>query len=107
MNHRCGERHRLAATMLLRRPGWGGCFVGRLVDLSVSGAFVATRVWAFPVGSVVRLETAATIDGVARLLRCQAMVVRASRTGIGLMFDEIGPPGFTALLASGARVTMS
>jgi hypothetical protein len=95
VNHRCGERHAAGLTILLRRPGWRGCFVGKLINLSISGAFVETRVWAFPLHSVVRLEIASR----PRPMRCHAMVVRASRTGIGLMFDGIRPLEFAPLFA--------
>jgi hypothetical protein len=103
VNHRCGERHVAGLTVLLRRPGWRGCFVGKLIDLSISGAFVETRVWAFPLHSVVRVEVAGSAAGSARPMRCHAMVARASRTGIGLMFDGIGPLEFAPLFVPEAK----
>lgn len=100
MDHRCGERRRVRLTVLLRRNGWSGCIVGRLMDLSVTGAFIEVPPQAFPLHTVVRLEAALPFDLAPRLTHCRAMVVRTDPGGIGIVFDEMRPSAFTPLFAA-------
>lgn len=97
MDHRCGQRRPVRATVLLRRRGWAGWVVGEMADLSVSGAFVTLGCGTLPLHAQVRLEAACPGPGTARLMHCNAMVVRVGRDGVGLAFEEVAPPGLAPL----------
>lgn len=88
MEHRYGERRRISAAVLVRRPDWTGWMVAELEDLSVSGALVAAPADLFPRRSQVQVE-ARSPGGLS--LHCRAMVVRHTATGIGLAFDRLRP----------------
>ena len=68
-------------------------------EVSISGMFVETAPEAFSANSVLDVEL--TLPGPAglRTYRWQAMVIRRTTTGIGLMFDRLRPPAITRLLA--------
>lgn len=97
MNHRCGQRHPLRATVLVRRRGWSGWIVGQLENLSVSGAFVRVPAGSLPMRVQVRVEAPCPEDGTPRLVHCDAMVVRIAGGGVGLAFDELAPAGLAPL----------
>jgi hypothetical protein len=99
MDHRCGQRRAVRATVLLRRRGWAGWVVGELADLSVSGAYVELHAGTLPLHAQVRLEAACAGPDGARLMHCTAIVVRAGPGGIGLAFDEVAPAGLAPLFA--------
>ena len=102
MDHRCGERRPVSATVLLRRRGWAGWVVAEFVDLSVSGALLRLKAAALPRHAWVRLEARAPGEGSAKLLHCDAMVVRVAGDRVGIAFDELAPAGLAPLFA-GAR----
>jgi hypothetical protein len=97
MEHRCGLRRRLELTVLVRRRGWAGSVVGRLTDISISGAFVMGPPEAFPLHSLVQLEATPPGAASARLMTCKAMVARVGKNGVGLVFDQIRPAGLVPL----------
>lgn len=86
MEHRYGERRRIGAAVLVRRPDWSGWMVAELEDLSVSGAFVAAPADLFPRRSQVQVEVRSP-GGLS--LHCRAMVVRHTTSGMGLVFDRL------------------
>ena len=92
MEHRCGVRRKLNRTVLVRRRGWGGSVVARLVDVSISGAYIEGPPDAFPLYALVRIEVTPP-GGVTggKLLTCKAMVTRVGVNGVGLAFDEVRP----------------
>jgi hypothetical protein len=102
MEHRCGVRRNLGATVLVRRRGWAGSVVAQLTDISISGAFIEAPREAFPLHSLVQIEI--TPPGLAsnRLMTCKAMVARIGVNGVGLVFDQIRPRGLAALFAPAA-----
>ncbi|MBL8202019.1 MAG: PilZ domain-containing protein [Chromatiales bacterium] len=97
MEHRCGVRHNLEVTVLVRRRGWAGSVVARLTDLSISGAFIEGPPGAFPLYSLVLLEATPPGGASTRLMSCKAMVARVSDKGVGLVFDQIRPSGLAPL----------
>lgn len=97
MEHRYGERRRIGAAVLVRRPDWAGWMVAELKDLSVSGAFIAAPAGLFPRRSQVQVE-ARSPEGMC--LQCRAMVVRHTAAGFGLLFD-----GLRVRASQGPKVT--
>lgn len=97
MEHRCGARRKTDLTVLVRRRGWGGSVVARLVDLSVSGARLEGPPEAFPLYSLVRLEATPPGGASTRLMVCTAMVARVGPDGVGLVFDQVRPAGLEPL----------
>ena len=105
MDHRCGRRHSVGITVLVRRRGWHGWVVARLEDLSISGAFLRAPAGSLPLHAQVRLEAPCPGVGPPRLMHCTAMVVRVAGGGVGLAFDELAPPGLAPLWRVAAPVT--
>jgi hypothetical protein len=101
MEHRCGHRHAVNMTILLRRRGWGGWLVGELTDVSISGAFVRVPAGAFANHVLIELE--ASQQGSRRMLRSKALIVRTTPQGIGIVFDELRPEGLAPLFDTGQR----
>ncbi len=98
MEHRCGTRHPVSAAVMLRPHGLDAV-PGRIQEASISGMFVEAAPELFCENSVIDVEV--TLPGltVLRTFRWQAMVVRRTGTGLGLMFDRLRPPAISRLLA--------
>jgi hypothetical protein len=105
MEHRCGTRRNLELTVLVRRRGWGGSVVACLTDISISGAFIEGPPEAFPLYSLVQLEATPPGGASTRLMTCKAMVARVSTEGVGLVFDQIRPPGLAPVFAHSRAVS--
>jgi hypothetical protein len=102
MEHRLGVRRPIHAAVLLYPPA-GAPVAGRTLEVSISGMFVETAPDTFAQGAFADnavLEVELTMPGSAdlRTYRWQAMVIRKTRNGIGLMFDRLRPPAITRLL---------
>jgi hypothetical protein len=99
MEHRCGTRHSLPAVVTLY-PRFGGALRALVRDISISGMFVEldSGRGTMPMQSLVEIELPKATTG-GRCTRCLAMVARATQGGLGLMFDRLGPPAVTRLLA--------
>lgn len=103
MEHRFGMRHPLCGRLTLRPPG-AGPVAAQLREASISGMFVSTPPEMFSCNTVVDVEM--TVPG-ATGLRCyhwQAMVIRKTAEGLGLMFDRVRPPAISRLLAGAAAL---
>ncbi len=97
MEHRIGTRHAIDLEVYLRTWGSTVSARGRLRDLSVSGAFVATQlpcrpllhvaVQIFPAGQSRRNSVAA--DG---------QIVRLAEDGIAVEWDELEPQLLSQLI---------
>lgn len=98
MEHRCGNRHPLHAPVVLHTAG-GIPVRGHTREVSISGMFVAVDPKLFGANSVIDIEL--TVPGMSglRTYRWQAMVVRRTGDGIGLMFDRLRPPAIGRLMA--------
>ena len=99
MEHRVGVRHALAGRLTLRSPGQGAV-TGRLREASISGMFVETAPEFFACHSVVDVEMVLPGTAGLRSFRWQAMVIRRTAEGVGLMFDHVRPPAISRLLAT-------
>jgi len=102
MEHRCGVRRNLGLTVLIRRRGWAGSVVAELTNISISGAFIEASPGAFPLHSLVQIETTNPGGASVRLMTCRAMVARVAGNGVGLVFDQIRPRGLAALFTAAA-----
>lgn len=97
MEHRWGQRLNLgvAAQVLV---GSRAPTLGRLQNVSVSGAFVRTRSPA-PVGTLLELAVPFGSNTGAALQRATAYVARTTAEGIGIEWCDLAPPLALALLA--------
>ena len=101
MEHRCGARHAIDGTVLLIAPGLEPV-PARLLEASISGMFVAVTPGPFCCNSVIVVEMTLPGDVGLRTFRWQAMVIRKTETGMGLMFDRVRPAAITRLLDTAA-----
>jgi hypothetical protein len=98
MEHRCGNRHPLRTLVVLHTTG-GIPVRGHTREVSISGMFVDVAPEHFSANSVIDIEL--TVPGTTglRRYRWQAMVVRRTGDGVGLMFDRLRPPAIGRLMA--------
>jgi hypothetical protein len=101
MDHRHGERRTVDVTVLIRKRTWKGWVIGRMRNLSVSGAYVELPRDALGVLSQVHLELDVVHRDRHHLVHCRGMVVRTVRGGIGVAFEDLAPRTIAGLL--GAR----
>jgi PilZ domain len=95
MEHRWG--HRMNADMAVRlvaAPAAVGA--GRLINVSVTGAFVRTNLALAPLAQV-HVELADIHAPLPRSVRLAAYVVRSTKLGIGLEWSDPGPCVFALL----------
>jgi len=97
MEHRWGQRSNVQAAVRLRMAG-GAAANGYLQNLSVSGAFVHTRVSA-PIGARLELEFPLTHRSGHHLPSASAYVARRTTEGIGIEWCDLAPPLALALLS--------
>ena len=97
MEHRIGTRRPGHASVVLL-PKAGVPLAGQISEVSISGMFVTARPEDFCTNSVIDVEM--TLPGATTLktYRWQAMVIRKTAAGIGLMFDRLRPPAVMALI---------
>lgn len=99
MEHRCGVRRPARCVVTLIGPS-GISGHGMLRDISISGAFVesASICWR----RLVLVEMRINVPGRAgmTMFRVDAMAVRATHRGLGLMFDRLHLPLVKALTAA-------
>ena len=90
MEHRLGTRHAIDLEVYLRTWGSTVSARGRLKDLSVSGAFVATQLPCQPM-----LHIAVQIVPIAQSRRhcvtVEGLIARVAGDGIGVEWDELQP----------------
>lgn len=101
MEHRCGMRHPVEGTVTIAAPGIGAV-PARLIEASISGMSVEMAAVPFCCNSVVDVEMLLPGDTELRVYRWQAMVIRKTADGMGLMFDRLRPPAITRLISSAA-----
>jgi len=98
MEHRCGTRRLIETSVIVDcRPF--GLIRGRLKNISVGGLFVRMRPRPGMSSDRVKVVFVRRERGVCRLYRLPAVVIRWTRDGAGLMFSELTPNAFYALLA--------
>ena len=101
MEHRCGTRHAVEGTVTLQ-PHGAPALTARLIEASISGMFVEMTTMPFCCNSVVDVEMTLPGEAGLRTYRWQAMVIRKTASGAGLMFDRLRPPAISRLMASAA-----
>jgi len=97
MEHRLGTRHAIDLDVYLRTWGSTVSARGRLRDLSVSGAFVATQLPCKPL-----LHVAVQIVPAGQTRRnsvaSEGLIVRLGDDGIGVEWDELQPQLLSQLM---------
>jgi hypothetical protein len=98
MEHRCGTRHPLEARVTLYARDERST-IAHVREASISGMYVEVLGHEPGLSGVIDVEM--TVPGPAglRTYRWQAMVVRRTETGLGLMFDRVRPPAIVRILA--------
>jgi PilZ domain len=97
VEHRWGRRFSLDIAVRLRRTA-GAAINGRIINTSLSGAFVRTDCHLPPFTHVLLdLDGDAASRGQPQSI--EAYVVRASREGVGLEWCEFAPPAIVGLIA--------
>jgi hypothetical protein len=96
--HRRGQR--IAATMWLRLSSSGAEIgMGSLVNVSVSGAYLETRIQ-LPLNASVTLHPAASAGAALEGLTLNARVARVDNRGLGIEWRALITPGTLALLTA-------
>ncbi len=87
MEHRWGQRFKVAieARLHLRQPY--AARRGRVVNISASGAFIQTNI-ALPVLDCIQVEIQIPVEGGHASIRLPAGVVRRARDGVGVEWCE-------------------
>ena len=97
MEHRLGSRHAIDLDVYLRTWGSTVSAKGRLRDLSVSGALVATQL---PCRPLLHVTVQIVHAGRSRRngMSIEGLIVRLEEGGIGIEWDELQPELLTQLL---------
>lgn len=113
MDHRWGKRLPVDIEVTLEGPS-GARAIGRIRNVSVSGALIATRLTVAPLARI-RVTTAPRLE--AETGEAIAYVVRQTPLGLGIEWCELAPAPVRAMLAvatsgrrveiDGTRVTLS
>ena len=97
MEHRYGIRYLSATDVLVRRHSERHAAKGRLLDVSISGAFVATSVRIAPLTSIT-VEVLSVITSARRLKPIEAQVIRRTDSGLGIEWRELTPASLSQLV---------
>ena len=96
MEHRWGHRREVSRAVQIGTRG-GVVARGRICNVSISGAFVATllpvRLYAY-----VTIHISAMVHGKRSATALEAQVVRRSAEGIGVEWCELAPEAIRSLL---------
>jgi hypothetical protein len=97
MEHRLGTRHAIDLAVYLRTWGSTVSATGRLKDLSVSGAFVATQL---PCRTLLQVSVLIVPDGRSRRSSpvAEGLIVRLADDGIAIEWDDLQPQLLMQLL---------
>src|ERR1700733_13340371 len=98
MEHRWGQRIAVNIPIRLRLSRSGPISIGRLTNVSLSGAFLTPR---FDLRTLARLQVFFEIPRTKRLPSAtDAFVARISAQGIGLEWCDFSPPAVVVLIRS-------
>lgn len=102
MEHRYGVRYLSAIDVFVRSQSGQLAAQGRLLDVSLSGAFVATSIPIAPLTSIT-IEVLSVIAPARRCkpIQCQpieAQVIRRTDSGLGIEWQELQPASLSQLL---------
>jgi len=101
MEHRWGQRTPLTCEVLIGQRSHK-LVRGRIRDVSIGGMFVETPKARLAVHSVVDIVFVEHWGRVIRIHRLPAVVVRASTTGVGVMFGQLNPKEYSTLMSFAA-----
>jgi hypothetical protein len=95
--YRLGERYPIRVAVILHLTA-ATRVPATTCDVSISGMLVDTPPAHFSANSVIGVEL--TLPGVdaPRIYRWQALVVRKTQSGLGMVFDRVRPPAIAALI---------
>jgi hypothetical protein len=99
MEHRLGARRAVRAAVVLH-PHARASVLAHTREVSISGMFVEAPPTLLAAHEVIDVEMTLPVMAGMRTFRWQAMVIRKTATGVGLMFDRLRPPAITRLLAN-------
>jgi hypothetical protein len=99
MEHRLGARRAVRAPVVLH-PHIGAAVLGHSREVSISGMFVEAPAMLLAAHEVIHVEMTLPATAGLHTFRWQAMVIRKTASGVGLMFDRLRPPAINRLLAN-------
>ena len=99
MEHRCGIRHAVRAPVILHVAGRAPVRAFTR-EVSISGMFIELPKATACGHGVIEVEATLPASAGLRTYRWQAMVIRRTDLGVGLMFDRLRPPAALLLIAS-------
>jgi PilZ domain len=100
MEHRYGVRYPSAIDVFVRSHSGPLAARGRLLDVSISGAFVSTSVSIPPLSSIT-LEVISVVNSVRRWRPIEAQVIRRTDRGLGIEWKELTPAALSQLVDGG------
>jgi hypothetical protein len=103
MEHRYGVRYLSAIDVYVRSHSGRVAARGRVLDVSISGAFVSTSLSIAPLSSIT-LEVVAAVGATRRCTPIEAQVIRRTDSGLGIEWKELTPAALSQLVDAGKLV---
>jgi hypothetical protein len=100
MEHRYGVRYLSAIDVYVRTHSGRVAARGRLLDVSISGAFVSTSLSIAPLSSIT-LEVTSVVNSGRRWKPIEAQVIRRTDKGLGIEWKELTPAALSQLVDAG------
>ncbi|HEY0341826.1 MAG TPA: PilZ domain-containing protein [Steroidobacteraceae bacterium] len=100
MEHRYGVRYLSAIDVLVRSCAGRLAAKGQLLNVSISGAFVATSLVITPLSSVT-IEVSSIIAAARLCKPIEAQVIRRTDRGLGIEWKDLTPASLSQLVDSG------
>jgi hypothetical protein len=100
MEHRYGVRYRSAIDVYVRSQSGQRGAKGRLLDVSISGAFVATSMALAPLSSIT-IEVMSVLASARRFKPIDAQVIRRTERGLGIEWKELTAASLSQLVDGG------
>jgi hypothetical protein len=100
MEHRYGVRYRSAIDVYVRYQSGRDAARGRLLDVSISGAFVSTSLSIAPLSSIT-IEVSSVIAAARRFKPIEAQVIRRTERGLGIEWKELTAASLSQLVDAG------
>jgi len=100
MEHRYGVRYRSAIDVYVRYQSGRGAARGRLLDVSISGAFISTSLCIAPLSSIT-IEVLSVISAARRFKPIEAQVIRRTERGLGIEWKELTAASLSQLVDGG------
>lgn len=100
MEHRYGVRYPSAIDVLVRSHSGRLAARGRLLDVSISGAFVSTSLSIAPL-TTITLEVVSVVNSVRRWRPIEAQVIRRTDMGLGIEWKELTAAALSQLVDGG------